>query len=180
MNVILGVTGSISAYKAVDIMRNFQKGGHQVSVILTAAAQKFIPSLTFETFCPGKVFTDMFAPRQDPLLHIDICTENDLLLIAPATANIIGKMANGIADDLLSSIFLAFHKSVVIAPAMNSYMLDNPAVRVNISRLESRGIDIIEPDEGSLACNTEGRGKLPTPERIYKYCDELFKELKKK
>jgi phosphopantothenoylcysteine decarboxylase / phosphopantothenate---cysteine ligase len=177
MKIILGVTGSISAYKAVDIMRNFQKGGHEVSIILTAAAQKFIPSLTFETFCPGKVYTDMFAPRQDPLLHIDICTENEILLIAPATANIIGKIANGIADDLLSSIFLAFHKPVVIAPAMNSYMLDNPAVKINISRLETRGINIISPDEGSLACNTEGRGKLPTPERIYDYCVQLYEEL---
>ncbi len=170
MNIILGVTGSISAYKGVDIMRTFQKKGHGVSVVLTEAAQEFITPLTFETFCPGKVFTGMFEKHQDPLLHIDICRANDLLLIAPATANIIGKIANGIADDLLSTLFLVFDKTVVLAPAMNSYMLENPAVRDNMSQLETRGIKIIEPDEGSLACKEEGRGKLPDPQRIYGFC----------
>jgi len=170
MNVILGVTGSISAYKAVDILRLFQKDGHSVSVILTRAAQEFIPALTFETFVPGKVFTDMFAERQDPVLHINICGTSDLLLIAPATANMIGKIANGIADDLLSTLFLAFHKTVVVAPAMNCFMLENPAVKDNLARLRARGIGIIEPEEGSLACNYEGKGRLPDPQKIYDYC----------
>jgi phosphopantothenoylcysteine decarboxylase / phosphopantothenate---cysteine ligase len=170
MKVVIGVTGSISAYKAVDILRLFQKNGHAVSVIMTESAQKFIPTLTFETFSPGKVFTDMFARRQDPVLHINICGDNDLLLIAPATANIIGKMANGLADDLLSTIFLAFHKPVVVAPAMNCFMLENPAVKDNLARLQNRGIGIIEPEEGSLACNYEGKGRLPDPQHIYKYC----------
>lgn len=170
MNVILGVTGSISAYKAVDILRLFQKDGHSVSVILTKSAQEFIPVLTFETFSPGKVFTDMFARHQDPVLHINICDDSDLLVIAPATANIIGKMANGIADDLLSTTFLAFHKTVVVAPAMNCFMLENPAVKDNLSRLQARGIGIIEPEEGSLACSYEGKGRLPDPRHIYDYC----------
>ncbi|MGD2086816.1 MAG: flavoprotein [Candidatus Aminicenantes bacterium] len=170
MKVILGVTGSISAYKAVDIMRLFQKNGHTVSVILTRSAQRFITALTFETFSPGQVFTDMFAEHQDPVLHINICGDSDLLVIAPATANIIGKMANGIADDLLSTIFLAFHKTVVVAPAMNCFMLDNPAVKDNLVRLQARGIGIIEPEEGSLACNYEGKGRLPHPKHIYDYC----------
>lgn len=173
MNVILGVTGSISAYKAVDILRIFQKNGHGVSVILTPSAQKLIPALTFETFSPGKVYTSMFEKHQDPVLHISICQENDLLLIAPATANIIGKMANGIADDLLSTTFLAFYKPVVIAPAMNVHMLENPVVQENISRLKSRGIEVIEPEEGTLACKYEGKGRLPDPERIYNLCMEL-------
>ncbi|MCI0470894.1 MAG: phosphopantothenoylcysteine decarboxylase, partial [Candidatus Aminicenantes bacterium] len=110
MNLILGVTGSISAFKAVDIMRIFQKNNHQVSVILTKAAREFIAPLTFETFAPGRVYTDMFPGNRHPLLHIDLAKDNDLLLIAPATANIIGKMANGIADDLLSTVFIAFYK----------------------------------------------------------------------
>lgn len=173
MNVILGVTGSISAYKAVDIMRAFQKEGHNVSVVLTASAQQFIPALPFETFCPGKVYTDMFDARQEPLLHINICQDHDLLLIAPASANIIAKMANGLADDLLSTIFLAFFRKVVIAPAMNTNMWENPAVQHNISVLENRGITIIEPAEGSLSCRIEGRGKLPEPQRIFEFCNGL-------
>jgi len=170
MKVILGVTGSISAYKAVDIMRMFQKNKHDVSIIMTKAAKKFITPLTFETFAPGKVYYKQFKHDQDPLLHINICSNHDLFLIAPATANIIGKIANGIANDLLSTTFLAFHKKVIVAPAMNTNMYLNPVVIENISKLKSRGIDIIEPEEGSLACNTEGRGRLPTVESIYEYC----------
>jgi len=170
MIIILGITGSIGAYKAVDIMRLFQKSGHTVKVILTRNAQKFITPLTFETFSPGNVYTDMFDNKGDALAHINLCRDSDLLLIAPASANIIGKIANGIADDLLSSLFLAFYKKIAIAPAMNCHMLENPAVKQNLSRLDSRGIAIIEPDEGSLACQYEGRGRLPDPQRIVESC----------
>ncbi len=170
MKLLLGVTGSISAYKAVDIMRVFQKNDHEVSVVMTRSAARFIAPLVFETYTPGKVYTHMFAEHQDPLLHINLSKENDLFLIAPATANIIGKMANGIADDLVSTTFLAFYKKVVIAPAMNSYMLENKAVLENISRLKSRGVEVIEPDEGSLACKEGGKGRLPSAEKIYQYC----------
>ena len=173
MRVVLGVTGSISAYKAVDILRVFQKNGHELSVIMTAAAQKLIPAYTFETFVPGRVYTDMFARHQDPVLHVSICDDNDLLLIAPATANMIGKMANGIADDLLSTTCLAFYQKVVISPAMNTHMLEHPAVRENMARLKSRGVEVIDPEEGSLACKYEGKGKLPAPERIYEFCKGL-------
>ena len=170
MNLLLGITGSIGAYKAVDIMRLFQKNGHQVSVILTESATQFIGPLTFETFAPGRVFVHMFGKHQSPLPHIALSKENDLLLIAPATANIIGKLAHGIADDLLSSTFLAFYRPVVIAPAMNTHMYDNPAVQDNIARLKTRGIYIIEPETGSLACHTEGKGRLPAPETIVDFC----------
>ncbi len=170
MNIILGVTGSISAYKSVEILRLFQKNDHSVSVILTENAKKFISPLTFETFTPGKVYDEQFRERQDPLLHINICTEHELLLVAPATANIIGKMANGIADDLLSTTFLAFYKKVVIAPAMNTLMYDNIAVQDNLAKIRSRGIEIIDPDEGSLACAKEGRGRLAQVEKIYEFC----------
>lgn len=177
MKVLLGVTGSISAYKAVDIMRVFQKNGHEVSVIMTGAGQRFIPALTFETFIPGKVYTAMFDERHEPLLHIDICDDHDLLLVAPATANILAKMANGIADDLLSTVYLAFSKQVVAAPAMNVNMLAHPATQENIARLKKRGVEIIEPDEGSLACKVEGKGKLPDPQRIFETCSVLMTDV---
>ena len=170
MKVILGVTGSISAYKAIDIFRLFQKEGHEVEVILTEAAARFVPALTFETFAPGRVYTDMFAQGQDPLVHINIGRDSDLLLIAPATANIIGKLANGIADDLLSTSYLAFGGRVVLAPAMNTTMYRNPAVLDNLARLKSRGVEVVEPEEGSLACQTEGRGRLAAVEAIYQHC----------
>lgn len=170
MRIILGVTGSISAYKAVEIMRLFQKKDHPVSVILTESAQRFITPLTFETFAPGHVHCGMFVGEADVLTHINICKHNDVLLIAPATANIIGKIANGIADDLLSSTFLAFDKRVVVVPAMNTVMYENAAVQENIRRLKARGIEIVDPVEGSLACKDEGKGKLPPPEAIVEYC----------
>ena len=170
MNVLLGVTGSISAYKAVDILRVFQTNGHDVTVIMTRSATKLIKPLTFDTFIPGRVYTRMFKKDQDPILHITLSQENDLFLIAPATANIIGKLANGIADDLLSTTFLAFQKKVVIAPAMHVHMYENPVVVDNINRLKSRGIGIIEPETGSLACGTEGKGRLPQSQNIYNYC----------
>ena len=170
MKLILGVSGSIAAYKAPDIMRRFQKSGHDVTVVMTRAATRFIAPLSFETFAPGRVFVEMFAPGQDPLLHINLSRENDLLLVAPASADIIGKMANGIADDLLSTLFCAFFRRVVAAPAMNTHMLENPAVADNIARLRVRGVEIIEAAEGLLANLESGRGRLPDAETIYRHC----------
>lgn len=170
MKLLLGVSGSISAYKAVEIMRLFQKNQHHVGVILTEHARHFISPLTFETFSPGNVYVQQFRENQDPLLHINLGNEYDLLLIAPATANIIGKIANGIADDLLTTVFMAFHKKVVVAPAMNTWMFASAAILDNISRLKSRGVQVIEPEEGSLACSSEGKGRLADVETIYNYC----------
>lgn len=170
MNIILGVSGSISAYKSVELMRYFQKKGHNISVVLTKNALNFVSPLSFETFLPGKVYYDMFKQNQDPLLHINLNKDNELLLIAPASANIIGKMANGIADDLLSTLYIAFNKRIVISPAMNSVMLEHPAVVRNLEILKSRGVEIIEPEEGELACENEGKGRLPLPEYIYDLC----------
>jgi phosphopantothenoylcysteine decarboxylase/phosphopantothenate--cysteine ligase len=174
MKLVLGVSGSIGAYKAVDIMRIFQKNNHDVTVVMTRAATRIIAPLTFETFAPGKVYHELFAERQDPLLHINLSRENDLLLVAPATANIIGKTANGIADDLLSTLFCAFYKRVVLAPAMNSHMLENPAVIDNIARLKSRGVEIIEAAEGLLANREIGKGRLPDAEAIYRHCLQII------
>jgi phosphopantothenoylcysteine decarboxylase/phosphopantothenate--cysteine ligase len=174
MKLILGVSGSIGAYKAVDIMRHFQKNDHDVTVVMTRAATRFIAPLTFKTFAPGKVYHELFAECQDPLLHINLSKENDLLLVAPATANIIGKMANGIADDLLSTLFCAFFKRVAVAPAMNTHMLENPAVSDNIARLKSRGVEIIEAAEGLLANREIGKGRLPDTEAIYRHCLKII------
>jgi len=170
MKLVLGVSGSIGAIKAPDIMRRFQKDGHQVAVVMTWAATRFIAPLGFETFAPGRVFHELFAPGQDPLLHINLSKESDLLLVAPASANIIGKMANGIADDLLSTLFCAFFRRVVVAPAMNTHMLENPAVVDNITRLRGRGVGIIEAADGPLANLDSGRGRLPDVETIYRHC----------
>ncbi len=173
MKLILGVSGSIAATKAPDIMRHFQKNGHAVTVVMTRAATRFIAPLAFATFAPGKVFCEMFADNQDPLLHINLARDNDLLLVAPATANIIGKMANGIADDLLSTVFCAFYRRVVVAPAMNTHMLENPAVVENLSRLRGRGVEVIESAQGQLANLETGRGRLPDAGTIYDHCLKL-------
>jgi phosphopantothenoylcysteine decarboxylase/phosphopantothenate--cysteine ligase len=172
MKLILGVSGSISAFKSVEILRIFQKAGHQVSVILTQNATEFITPLTFETFTPGNVYTAFFGRNKaaDPLIHITLAQEGDLLLVAPATANIIGKFANGIADDLLSTTFLAFTNRIVIAPAMNTAMYQNPAVQDNVKRLKQRNVEILEPEEGSLACRVEGKGRMPEAEDIFNHC----------
>ncbi len=175
MKLILGVSGSISAYKAVDLLRLFQKNGHETTLVMTRAATHFVAPLTFATFAPGRVFCELFAPGQDPLLHINLARENDLLLVAPASADIIGKMANGIADDLLSTLFCAFIRRVVVAPAMNSHMLDNPAVADNIARLRGRGVEIIEAAEGQLANLESGRGRLPDARTIYDHCLKLVR-----
>ena len=175
MKLVLGVSGSIGAYKALDIMRRFQKHDHQVSVVMTRAATRFIAPLSFETFAPGRVFYELFAPGQDPLLHINLSKENDLLLVAPASANIIGKMANGIADDLLSTLFCAFFRRVVVAPAMNTHMLENPAVVENISRLRGRGVEVMESAQGQLANLETGRGRLPDARTLYDHCLKIIR-----
>ncbi|MEN8221922.1 MAG: flavoprotein [Acidobacteriota bacterium] len=175
MNIVLGLTGSISVYKSVEVLRKFQKSGDNVSVIMTESACKLISPIIFETFTPGNVHTGMFQEKTDPLIHINIVKDNDLLLVAPATANILGKFANGIADDLLSTTFVAWDKKVVVAPAMNTKMLKNPAVVNNISILAERGISILEPGSGELACSEDGAGRLPSADEIYEYCKEMAK-----
>ena len=176
MNLLLAVTGSISVYKSVEILRIFQKNNHNVSVIMTESACKLVSPLLFETFTPGKVFTSLFNASGKPLVHIDLAKESDLMLIAPATANIIGKISNGIGDDIVSTVFLSFYKKSIISPAMNTNMLNNPSVQENIRKLKSRGVFVIEPENGSLACSDEGEGRLPEPDEIYKFCMEKFSE----
>ncbi|HDP95707.1 MAG TPA: hypothetical protein ENN40_10170 [Candidatus Aminicenantes bacterium] len=170
MNVLLAVTGSISAYKAVDILRAFQRLGHDVSVVLTRNACRFVKPLTFDTFVPGRVHTQWFEDADDPLEHINLGRKHDLLLIAPASAATIARMAAGMANDLLSATYLAFPGRVVIAPAMNEGMYAHPAVKHNLTILKERGVEVIPPDSGELACGGKGAGRLPEPQHIVEHC----------
>ena len=159
--VVLGVTGGIAAYKACEILRLLQKQGIDVFVVMTKNACQFVTPLTFETLSGHPVATDTFVrPATWEVEHIALAKRADLFLIAPATANIIGKMACGIADDMLSTTVMATRAPVMIAPAMNTGMWENPATQQNIATLVSRGVHVVTPATGHLACGDSGAGKL--------------------
>jgi len=165
--VALGISGGIAAYKAAEVVRGLQKAGCAVRVAMTARACEFISPLTFRALSGEHVIVDDYAPdNPDPIAHITFSQTVDLLLIAPATANIIGKFANGVADDFLTSTYLASTASVLIAPAMNTSMWEHPATQRNVQRLKSDGVFFIEPDAGEMACGTIGPGRLSEPDRI--------------
>ena len=160
--IVLGITGGIAAYKCAELVRSLTRQGAEVEVVMTAAAQKFITPLTMETLAGRKVHTELFPEKEfSATVHIDLADWADRILIAPATANVIGKLTNGLADDLLTAISLAGWRKTILAPAMNSNMWSNPAVQDNIKQLESRGYLVIPPDEGDLACGYQGAGRLP-------------------
>ncbi|WOO87590.1 flavoprotein [Mollicutes bacterium LVI A0039] len=168
MKIILGVTGSIAAYKAADII-NRLKEEHEITVIMTESATEFITPLTLQTLSQNKVFVTTFDADEANVSHIDLALEADLILVAPATANIIAKFKNGIADDLLSTIVVVSGlKKVMIAPAMNTHMYENPITVDNMNYLEARGAQFIEPRTSLLACNEYGKGALATVETIVK------------
>ncbi|MDA8121768.1 MAG: bifunctional phosphopantothenoylcysteine decarboxylase/phosphopantothenate--cysteine ligase CoaBC [Deltaproteobacteria bacterium] len=159
--IVLGVTGGIAAYKACEIVRELHKGSASVHVVLTASGAQFITPLTLQTLSKNPVVTDLFnLVSESEIGHISLAQRANLLLIAPATANIIGKIRNGIADDMLSTVVMATAAPVLIAPAMNSQMYASAAVRENVATLRERGFHFVEPDEGELACGTVGPGRL--------------------
>jgi len=163
----LGVSGGIAAYKAVEVMRLLQKSGCDVSVAMTRHATEFVQPLTFRALTDRHVIVDDYDPANpDPIAHINFSQEIDLLLIVPATANIIAKFANGVADDFLSSTYLALTAPVLIAPAMNTTMWEQPATQRNIEQLREDGVSFVEPIAGELACKTVGTGKLEDVENI--------------
>jgi phosphopantothenoylcysteine decarboxylase/phosphopantothenate--cysteine ligase len=165
--VALGITGGIAAYKAAEILRGLQRAGCTVRVGMTKRACEFIQPLTFRALSGAHVIVDDYAPdNPDPIAHITFSQTVDLFLIAPATANIIAKLANGIADDFLTSTYLACTAPVLIAPAMNSSMWHHPATQRNIERLRADDVVVIEPNEGEMACGAVGPGRLSEPERI--------------
>ena len=166
--IVLGVTGSIAAYKACELVRLFVKNGDDVHVVMTDHAKEFVTPLTFRTLSRNPVESAMFA---DPLDwkpgHISLAEAADVLVIAPATANIIAKMANGIADDLLSSVALATKAPIFLAPAMNTGMWVNAATQRNVATLKGRGVRFVEIGNGELACGTSGPGRMAAPQTIF-------------
>jgi phosphopantothenoylcysteine decarboxylase/phosphopantothenoylcysteine decarboxylase/phosphopantothenate--cysteine ligase len=169
-NILLCVTGSIAAYKAAELANRFVKDGYGVDVIMTDSAQEFITPLTFQSLTKRKVYTSMFAEYEPSQVeHISLAKKADLCLVAPATANIIGKIASGIADDMATTVIMALdHAPVYICPAMNTKMYENPIVQKNIKTLESLGYRFIEPKESLLACGDLGKGALADLDAIVK------------
>lgn len=173
--ILLGVTGGIAAYKAVELLRLLIKGDAETRVIMTEAAQKFVVPLTFETLSGHPVLLDLFSLDQDARIgHIALADQSDLMVIAPATANCLGKIASGIADDLLTTTVMALQCPVLLCPAMNVNMYGNPIVKENIERLRSLGYHILEPEEGELACGWEGKGRLVDPTEIVEEIEIIF------
>src|SRR6476659_10097240 len=165
--VALGICGGIAAYKAAEVLRGLQKAGCAVRVAMTARACEFVQPLTFRALSGAHVIVDDYAPdNPDPIAHITFSQTVDLLIVAPATANIIAKFANGVADDFLTSTYLASTAPVLIAPAMNTTMWEQPATQRNIEQLKKDGVRFVEPVAGELACKTVGTGKLEDVENI--------------
>ncbi|MBS3754618.1 MAG: bifunctional phosphopantothenoylcysteine decarboxylase/phosphopantothenate--cysteine ligase CoaBC [Desulfobacterales bacterium] len=173
--IILGVTGGIACYKSVELMRHLQRAGAEVYVAMTRNAGWFVGPVTFEAISGHPVFLDMFeSKREEPMRHISWAENADAAVIAPATGNIIGKLANGIADDALSTLMLAVTAPKLICPAMNTHMYENRAVQRNLEQLEADGYIIVEPSAGELACKAVGPGRLADPERIYSQILDVF------
>ena len=173
--VVIGVSGGIAVYKTLDVISRLRKLGVNVNVIMTASAAKFVTPLSFQSLSQNYVVCDMFEdPKTWDVEHISLAKRADVFLIAPATANVIGKMANGIADDMLTTTIMATKAKVLIAPAMNTNMYENPIVQRNINILKELGYNFVDPESGRLACGDTGKGKLAAPETIV---DEVVKLL---
>ena len=173
--ILLGVTGSIAAYKACELTRLFVKGGHDVHVIMTQAATKFVAPLTFRTLSRNPVSLDMFdEPDEWVPGHISLAERADVLVIAPCTANVLAKLAHGLADDMLSATALATKAPLVIAPAMNTGMWEHPATRANLATLAARGACFIDAGTGDLACGTTGKGRMADPQDVFEACSRML------
>lgn len=166
-HILIVVTGGIAAYKACDLTSRLSKTGHEIRVVMTEHATKFVTPLTFESLCHRPVLTSLFEDHpEDPIAHVNLAKWADVVCVVPATANIIGKIAHGIADDLASTVCLAAFRKRILCPAMNVHMYENEAVQDNLRVLRNRGWEILEPVSGLLACQDEGKGKLPPVESI--------------
>ncbi len=179
-NIVLGITGCIAAYKSASLISLLRKEGANVNVIMTKKAQKFITPLTIRTLSKNPVVIDMFEEVISyEVEHISLASKVDLFLVAPATANIIGKIANGIADDMLSTTIMATKAPVIFSPAMNNNMYENLIVKSNIEKLKDYGYYFIEPKVGMLACGVEAVGKFPDVKDIVDYIKKIIKEQNK-
>src|ERR1700722_14713906 len=173
MKIALGVTGGVAAYKAAELVRRLQQDNLDVQVVMTRSAREFITPLTFAALTGKKVITEMFgaddssaANVESAIEHIAVAQRSDLLLVAPATADVLGKFAHGIAEDFLGTLYLATKAPVVVAPAMNVNMWEHPATQANLATLRARGVQVVDPDEGYLACGMTGAGRLAGTETI--------------
>jgi phosphopantothenoylcysteine decarboxylase/phosphopantothenate--cysteine ligase len=182
VNVLLGVTGAVAVYKAVDLASKLITSGARLRTVMTENACKFVTSKSFEAVTNFPVYTNMWTGVGEfNIEHVNLTDWADIVAVVPATANTIGKMANGICDDLLSSILCAcWQKPILIAPAMNTNMWNNPAVQQNIKTLLGRGVELIGPEKGRLACGTEGVGRLSEPQDILKRIEQIASKLKHK
>ena len=173
--IALGVTGGIAVYKAVDLVSRLRKQGAEVRVIMTEHAQQFVTPLTFKEISGNKVAVSMWDSNQEfNVEHISLANWADAFVVAPATANILAKMANGIADDLLSTTLLAAQAPIIVCPAMNTGMYQNPITQENIAKLEAHGVTVMPPAVGYLACGVSGPGRLPEPQQIVEFIDDFF------
>ena len=174
--IALGVSGGIGAYKAVEVARGLQKAGHEVAAVLTRSARRFVGEVTFEAITRRRVVTSQWTRGANAdIEHIALASEIGLLLVAPATANTIGKFAHGIADDFLSNLYLATRAPVLMAPAMNTHMLEHEAVRANLTALGARGVRFVDPGAGYLACGWVGRGRLAEPDEIVEAAGQMLR-----
>ena len=175
LHIVIGITGGIAAYKSLSLIRLFKKAGAEVKVVATPHALEFVTPLTLQTLSQNSVYTELFATAEKvDVEHISLAEWADAVVVAPATANLIGKYANGIADDALSTMLLACTCPVFVAPAMNKNMLAHPAVQENLQTLQRRGVRLIGPDAGFLACGTTGEGRMKEPEEIFSNVQEFF------
>jgi phosphopantothenoylcysteine decarboxylase/phosphopantothenate--cysteine ligase len=178
--ILLGVTGGIAAYKAADLTSKLVQQGAAVSVVLTRSARQFIGATTFEALTNRPVHTKLFSPREHPLgEHIGLARRAELLVIAPATADCLAKFAHGLADDLLTTLYLAFTGPVLVAPAMNADMWAKPAVQRNIAQLRADGVHFVEPGDGWLSCGIVGPGRMAEPAEILKEVERLLPAVKR-
>jgi len=176
-NILIGVTGGIACYKICDVINHLKREGANVDIIMTENATKFITPLTLETLSKSRVVVDMFHEKDHvDVEHISLARKADIVLIAPATANIIGKLANGIADDMLSTTVMATKSPVLIAPAMNNWMYENGIVQDNIKKLKKYGYHFIDPVCGNLACGYKAVGKLADKDKIITSLNEMLEE----
>ena len=175
--LLVGVTGGVAAYKTAALVSKLVQAGAGVTVVLTAAGREFIGAATFEALTGRRVPTGVFGEEEFPLgAHIELASRAELLCVAPATANFMAKAANGLADDLLSTLMLSFEGPVLLAPAMNTQMWEKPAVQRNVARLREDGYTLVGPESGWLSCRQVGAGRMSSPEAIYEAIAEQLKK----
>lgn len=175
-NVVIAISGGIAAYKIPSLIRLFKKAGHEVKTVVTKNSLNFVTETTLRTLSANAVYSDMFSRNEDMTEHISLSDWADVFVVAPASANIIGKYANAIADDCVSTTLLAFDKKVFLAPAMNTKMYNNQGVQRNLSTLVSQGVSLISPTCGELACGVEGKGRMAEPEDIFAIVESYLSE----